>query len=196
MISKTFENSFGDPRLDVRGNNFVKSLWFSGTQSIRQLSLSNAEQKGYYRFLENESTTEEAITRSMGKRCATAVKDKTVLIFQDTTEINLYNHKNRIRHDDSIGVTNAAQGGLGFMLHPSLVVDAVNCFPYGYCDVHIYNRDLERESKATRDKHRYKQLGIEEKESYKWISSSKAAKTALAEASKQVIIQDREGDIY
>jgi hypothetical protein len=79
----------------------------------------------------------------MGKLCAAAVKDRTVLIFQDTTEINLYNHKNRIRHDDSIGVTNAAEGGLGFMLHPSLVVDAVNCIPYGYCDVQIYNRDLE-----------------------------------------------------
>ena len=196
MISKTFENSFGDPGLDVRGNNFVKSLWFSGTQSIGQLSRSNAEQKGYYRFLENESTTQEAITGSMGKLCAAAVKDRTVLIFQDTTEINLYNHKNRIRHDDSIGVTNAAEHGLGFMLHPSLVVDAVSCFPYGYCDVHIYNRALERESKETRDKHRYKQLDIEEKESYKWIGASKAAKTVLAEAWKKVIIQDREGDIY
>lgn len=196
MVSKTFENSFGDSRLDVRGNKFIKSLWVSGTQSIRQLSCNNAEQKGYYRFLENEHTTEKAITQSMGERCAATVKDKTVLIFQDTTEINLYNHKNRIKHDDSIGVTNAAEHGLGFMLHPSVVVDAVNCFPYGYCDVHIYNRELEREPKEKRDKHRYKQLGIGEKESYKWIASSKAAQSALAEAALKIIIQDREGDIY
>jgi len=119
-----------------------------------------------------------------------------VLSIQDTTEINLYNHKNRIKHDKSIGVTNAAKNGLGFMLHPSLVVDAVDCFPYGYGDVHVFNRDLEREPKETRDKQRYKKLGIEEKESYKWLLSSQAAKEKLKQAAMVIIVQDREGDIY
>ena len=190
--SQTFENSFGDVRLDARGNQLIKSLWTSGSQSIRQIANSNSEQKGYYRFFENELTTEEAIIQSMSNRCASAVRGKVVLILQDTTEINLYNHKNRIKLDDSIGLTNATERGLGFMLHPSLVVDAKNCFPYGYCNVHIYNRDLERQT----DKHRYKQLGIEEKESYKWIASSQEAQSVLDEASLKVIIQDREGDIY
>jgi hypothetical protein len=192
IAGQTFQNSFGDIRLDARGNRLITSLWARGTQSIRQIANSNAEQKGYYRFFENERTTEDAIIESMSMRCASAVKGKAVLIFQDTTEINLYNHKNRIKHDDSIGLTNAAENGLGFMLHPSLVVDAMNCFPYGYCDVHIYNRGLERQL----DKHHYKQLSIEEKESYKWIASSEAAKSALLEAELKVIIQDREGDIY
>jgi hypothetical protein len=80
----------------------------------------------------------------MSKRCTSAVKDTIVLIFQDTTEMNLYNPKNRIKLDDSIGVTNAAENGLGLMLRTSLVVDAVSCFPYGYCHVHIYNRAFER----------------------------------------------------
>jgi len=190
--SQIFENSFGDVRLDARGNQLIKSLWTSGSQSIRQIANSNSEQKGYYRFFENELTTEEAIIQSMSNRCASAVRGKVVLILQDTTEINLYNHKNRIKLDDSIGLTNATERGLGFMLHPSLVVDAKNCFPYGYCNVHIYNRDLERQT----DKHRYKQLGIEEKESYKWIASSQEAQSVLDEASLKVIIQDREGDIY
>ena len=192
ILSHTFKNSFGDVRLDERGNELIKGLWIKGSKSIRQVAKNNAEQKGYYRFLENERTTEDAIIQSMSKRCASAVKDKAVLIFQDTSEINLYNHKNRIKLDDSIGLTNAAENGLGFMLHPSLVVDAMNCFPYGYCDVHIYNRDFKRET----DKHHYKKLSIEEKESYKWISSCKEAKSALEEAAMKVIIEDREGDIY
>lgn len=105
----------------------------------------------------------------------------------------LYNHKNRIKLDDSIGLTNAAEeNGFGFMVHPSLVVDAINCFPYGYCDVHIYNRDF----KTATDKHHYKKLSIEEKESYKWIGACKEAKAALQEARMKVIIEDREGDIY
>lgn len=192
ILGHTFKNSFGDVRLDARGNELIKSLWIKGSQSIRQVANDNAEQKGYYRFFENERTTEEAIIRGMSKRCASATKAKAVLIFQDTTEINLYNHKNRIKLDDSIGLTNAAENGLGFMLHPSLVVDAKNCFPYGYCAVHIYNRDFKRAA----DKHHYKKLSIEEKESYKWIGSCKEAKSALEEAAMKVIIEDREGDIY
>lgn len=179
-------------RLDARGNALVRDLWVRGSQSIRQVAGSYAEQKAYYRFFENERTSEEAITQSMALRCGSAVKNRMVLVFQDTTEINLYKHRHRIKLDDSIGLTNAAEGGLGFMLHPSLVVDALNCFPYGYCHVHLYNRGMEREA----DKHRYKQVGIEEKESYKWIASSLQAKEVLEQAAFKVIIQDREGDIY
>ncbi len=196
MLGKTFEKSFGDKRLDERGNEFIRSLFIGGTHSIRKFSKSIAAQKGNYRFLENEQTTEDAIVKSMSERCAAAVKGKVVLSIQDTSEMNLYNHKNRIKHDDTIGVTNAAVNGLGFMTHPSLVVDAVNCFPYGFCHVHQFNRDLEREPKQSRDKHEYKKLTIEEKESNKWLLSSKAAKESVKEAAMVIIVQDREGDIY
>lgn len=196
MVGRTFQQSFGDKRLDDRGNAIIRNLLIKGTHSVRQFSQDSAQQKGSYRFLENERTTEDAIIQSMSNRCAMAVKNRVVLSIQDTTEINLYNHKNRIRHDDSIGVTNAAKNGLGFMLHPSLVVDAANYFPYGFCHVHLFNRCLEREPQETRNKHLYKQLCIEEKESNKWISSSRAAKVALKEAAAVIIVQDREGDIY
>jgi len=85
MVGHTFKNSFGDVRLDARGNELIKSLWIKGSQSIRRVADNNAEQKGYYRFFENERTTEDAIIQSMHKRCASAVKGKAVLIFQDTT---------------------------------------------------------------------------------------------------------------
>ena len=49
--------------------------------------------------------------------------------------------------------------------------------------------------KGKRDKHRYKQMGIEEKESYKWIASSKASQLSLAAAKLKVIIQGSEGYI-
>jgi hypothetical protein len=192
VTGQIFRGSFGDVRLDTRGNSLIKDLWVRGSQCIRQVAGSYAEQKAYYRFFENERTSEEAITQSMAMRCGSAVKSRMVLVFQDTTEINLYKHRHRLKQDDSIGLTNASAGGLGFLLHPSLVVDALNCFPYGYCHVHLYNRGMEREA----DKHRYKQLGIEEKESYKWVASSLQAKEVLEQAALKVIIQDREGDIY
>ena len=82
------------------------------------------------------------------------------------------------------------------MLHPSLVVDAVSCFPYGFCHFHLFNRGLERQPKESRNRHLYKKLDIEEKESNKWLISSKAARENLKEAAMVIIVQDREGDIY
>ena len=196
MFRKTFEGSFGDTRLDKRGNDLGRSLMVKGTHSIRQLSSSSAQLKGNYRFLENERTTEQAIIKSLSERCGAVVKGKVVLCIQDTSEVNLYKHFNRINHDGSIGVTNAAKNGLGFMIHPSLVLNAVDGFPYGYGHIHVFNRDLEREPKESRDKHGYKKLDIEEKESNKWLLSSKAAKESLHQAAMVIIVQDREGDIY
>lgn len=196
MQTVSFADSFGDKRLDKRGNNLVRDLFVRGTHSIRQISKSNAVQKSYYRFLENERTTESSITASISKRCALAVKGKVVLSIQDTSEINLYKHQNRINKDGCIGTTNAPKNGLGFMVHPSLVVDAASCFPYGYCDVYMWNRSLDREDKASRDKHKYKKLCLEQKESNKWQSSSKATKVSLKDAAMVIIVQDREGDIY
>lgn len=187
---------FGDKRLDSRGNTLVRELFIKGTHSIRQLTASSSEQKSSYRFLENKRTSEGMIIKSMRERCAAAVAGKVVLSIQDTSEINLYKHKNRIRHDESIGTTNAPKNGLGFMVHPSLVVDAETCFPYGYCDVHLYNRPPERVLPAQRDKHKYKTVPIEQKESNRWLSASKAAKDSLTEAAMVIVVQDREGDIY
>lgn len=195
-FATSFSGVFGDKRLDAKAGDMVKSLFEKGSHSIRQLSQSSAEQKSSYRFLANSRSTEASIIKGMGQRCALAVKGKTVLSIQDTTEVNLYNHKGRIRHDGSIGVTNAARNGLGFMVHPSLVVDAASCFPYGFCDVYLFNRELERQPAELRDMHGYKKLGMEEKESNKWLSSCKAAKTVLSQAAQVVIVQDREGDIY
>ena len=54
MLSASFENCFGDKRLDKRGNECVRRLLVKGTHAIRQISLTSAEQKGYYRFLKNK----------------------------------------------------------------------------------------------------------------------------------------------
>src|SRR5699024_12305315 len=83
-----------------------------------------------------------------------------------------------------------------FFVHPSLVIDAVDGVPYGYCDVKIWNRPLEFRSKHQRQ---YNNLPIEEKESYKWIEASRNTQSALSdvvEGKVIVIVQVREGDMY
>lgn len=192
-LYKSYNNCFSDERLDNRCRVIMGDLMRQGVHSIRQLSNTSSDAKGFYRFLENEKASEEKIIEDMSKRCALSCKDKIVICIQDTTEINLYNHKNRIKHDGSIGKTNASQGGLGFLLHPSLVLDAQDSTPYGFSHIKVWNR-LEKD--ITKFDRKYGNLPIEEKESYKWIETSNETKKNLSQAAGIIIVQDREGDIY
>lgn len=182
-----------DSRLLKRGNLILDSLFHNCVHSVRQLTQSDSECKAVYRFLQNKRISESQLIRNMSSNCKASCENKTVLCIQDTSEINLYNHKNRIKKDDYIGTTNAAKGGIGFLLHPSFVIDAYSYIPYGFSDVKIWNRPLEKLTKQQRD---YNKLPIEEKESYKWIESSEKSKEVLEKSKKVIIIQDREGDIY
>ena len=184
-----------DMRLLYRGNKIFEDLFSSSTHSIRQLCKDDSSAKGMYRFLANDRISKEDIVSNMATNCRAASVGKYVLCIQDTTEINLSSHSNRIKKNGDIGTTNVkGEYGLGFMLHPSLVVDAVDGIPYGYSDVKIWNRPLELETKFERD---YNKLPIEQKESYKWLEVSKNTKTALKDSvAGMVIVQDREGDIY
>lgn len=184
-----------DLRLVYRGNKILGDLFSKSVHSIRQIAEDESSAKGFYRFLQNDRVSEEDIVWNLSSNCKEACQGKYVVCIQDTTEINLSSHSNRIKKDASIGTTNANnEKGLGFLLHPCLVLDAIEGIPYGYADIKVWNRPLEFKSKHER---KYNSLPIGEKESYKWIEVSKNTKTALQGIVKgMVIVQDREGDIY
>jgi hypothetical protein len=184
-----------DLRLVYRGNKILGDLFSKSVHSIRQLSANDASAKGFYRFLQNDRVSEEDIVTNLSANCKAVCRGKYVVCIQDTTEINLSNHSNRIKKDSDIGTTNAKnEKGLGFLLHPSLVLDAAECIPYGYADVKVWNRPLSFTSKFER---KYNALPIEQKESYKWIEVSNNTKAALSDVvTGMIIVQDREGDIY
>ena len=192
MLSVTYENCFGDNRIDKRGAQLHFGLFRNSIHSIQQIAEHRAEQKGYYRFLRNDKVSEEKLIKELSERCGKLVAGKIVLSIQDTTEINLRRHVNRINKDKGIGDLTDSHG-IGFFVHPSLVVDASNCAPIGFSDVRIWNRPIDMADKHARD---YVHLPIEEKESYKWIESSIKTKSALQEAKAVIIVQDREGDIF
>ena len=194
MQNREFTN-LEDLRLLYRGNKILSDLFRKGVQSIRQISDDDSSAKGCYRFLQNDRVSEEDIVDNLVSNCQMACKGKSVVCIEDTTEINLSSHSKRIKRDDYIGTTNANKAkGLGFLLHPSLVLDAIDCIAYGYADIKVWNRPLNFKSKIDRE---YNSLPIEEKESYKWIEVSKNTKAALGDiVENMVIVQDREGDIY
>ena len=192
MQSRYFDE-IKDKRLMNRGNSILNRLFANGVYSIRQLANSDSEAKGIYRFLQNDNVSEDDIIKNMSSNCLSCVGGKSVLCIQDTSEINLYNHRNRIKKDKYIGL-NGTVGSLGFFIHPSFILDSKTLMPYGFSDVKVWNRTHEQPKK---DKtHKNKLTPIEEKESYKWIESSIKTKDVLRQAEEIIIIQDREGDIY
>lgn len=192
MISVAYENCFGDKRISKRGSQLHLGLFRNSIHSIQQIAEHRAEQKGYYRFLRNDKVSEVKLIEELSKRCGKLVKGKIVLSIQDTTEINLKRHANRINKEKGVGDITDSHG-FGFFIHPSLVVDASSCTPIGFSDVRIWNRATDMPDKDARD---YVHLPIEEKESYKWIGSSNNTKSALKDADAVIIVQDREGDIF
>ena len=187
--------ALADRRLLKRGNQILDDLFSKSVHSIRQLARDEAEAKAFYRFLQNDRVSEEDIVSNLIGNCRAACRGKHVVCLQDTTEINLISHAGRIKRDQHIGTTNAKKNlGLGFFLHPSLVLDAREGIPYGYADIKVWNRPLEYRSKHERA---YNKLPIEDKESYKWIEVSKNTQACLSDIVEGiVIVQDREGDIY
>jgi hypothetical protein len=153
---------------------------------------TEAEQKGAYRFLANDKAEEKILIETVKERSGYLCCGRDVLVIQDTTEINLDNHRNRLKHGTGIGLTGNNKA-LGFFMHGSIVLDTADETMLGFSDVQLWHRD---EQKQTKEERRYKSLPIEDKESYKWIQACIDSKKQLKEARSITFIEDREGDIY
>jgi hypothetical protein len=195
MILKTnYASLFNDKRLDKRGDQLLSSLFKTGSRSIQSISASRAEQKGYYRLLKNEKVTEDILINEIVNRCGKVCKDKVVLSIQDSSEINLSNHRNRIMYDESIGsLNNNDSDAIGFKVHPSFVIDAYSCYPYGYSAIDIWSTNHERKELS---EYEHRRLDVSQKGTHVWLQSSKTTHDTLREAKSVIIVQDREGDFY
>jgi acetolactate synthase regulatory subunit len=121
---------------------------------------------------------------------AKKVSGKDLICIQDTSEY-MYEHHRGILKAGTLGEIN--DKNLGVRVHPTLVLDAHDEFAYGFSSLEIINRAGQTKDKHERD---YKQLTIEEKESYRWIQASLTTKRLLHEARSLTIVADRESDIY
>jgi len=109
-----------------------------------------------------------------------------VLAIQDTTELNFAAHARRTRGLGRVG--NGVDPG--FFLHPVLVAEAeAGGGILGLAGAEIWVRHKRKRAD-------YRELAIEEKESYRWIVGAERAKAALAQAAMVTVIGDAESDIY
>lgn len=178
--------------MERRGRHIASTLMLGKTSSIHGVTSNQSEQKGFYRFLANEKVTESALIKDLTIRCSKNVQDRDVIVIQDSSTIGLSHHAGTVKPNSGLGLV-GNKNGLGFMVHPSLVLDAYSESLLGFCDVQLWHRLEDKSNNTTQ---RYKKQPIEDKESFKWIKASEQAKQCLATAKSITIIQDREGDIY
>lgn len=189
---ENYLGKFGDKRLDKRANQLSALLYFSRTSSIHEMAYNEAEQKGAYRFLSNDKVEEQELINTAIEKSSYLCADKDLLVFQDTSEINLDNHRNRLKPGSGVGLTGNNKD-LGFFLHGSLVLDACSETLLGYSNIQLWHREEDKLDKLDRG---YAKLPIEEKESYKWIRACNESKEHLSQSRSITFIEDREGDIY
>lgn len=188
-----YKGYFGDLRLERRADSLWNKLSMQPSSSIRQLSRTKAEQKAYYRFLNNDTVKEEQLIKESSDRITKLAKGRHLLCIQDTCEINLSSHKGRLQKNSGLGRSDKSDTAHCFKLHPGLVLDVESLNPLGFSYIKIFHRQEDMPDRLERN---YKQQPIEEKESYKWIEVCQKSKEILKDAETVTFIQDREGDIY
>jgi hypothetical protein len=120
------------------------------------------------------------------------------LLIQDTTELNLEAHRERIRDREGLGEVGNGRD-LDFFCHPTIVVSPRDGALMGAADIRLLARNRERDENGQyikRNKHAGQGVRIGDKESYRWIAGGTDAKGRLAGVRRVTVVQDREGDIY
>ncbi len=188
-----YKGYFKDERLERRRQELWKRLSEQPCSSIRKLSISPAEQKAFYRFLNNERMNEEELINEASFRMGQLAKGRHLLCVQDTCEVNMGKHKRRLKTNSGLGRSDKFDSGHCFKIHPGLVLDATTLSPLGFSHIKVFHRPEEMPKKDIRV---YKEQPIENKESYKWIEVAQKSKEFLQGAETVTFIEDREGDIY
>lgn len=131
------------------------------------------------------------IAKALTEQTSKAVAGKSVIVIQDTTTFN-FDAEYLDDSDQELGKL-GSEGGHGFFVHPSIVVEQESGNLLGASDLYIWNRKKAAPGKSERQ---YQKQPIEQKESYRWISASQRSKEILKQATSILFIADRESDIY
>ncbi|MEH2489138.1 IS4 family transposase [Bradyrhizobium sp. AZCC 2230] len=154
---------------------------------IRQLAQRDrAREIQFTRFLRNEAVTAEEIAAQAAERTAERARGRDVVVAQDTSELSLGGRRAKANGYGPIGKGGALRG---LLLHAALAADAGNGGVIGLVDAKVWNRT------GGKAKHRRSRT-TQEKESQRWLDSTRRAARGLTEAASITVVSDRESDIY
>lgn len=152
---------------------------------------SKAKTKAAYRFFDNNRVSMKQLLKGHVESTARRVREhEVVLAVQDTTTLNYTTHPST----EGLGPINTKKdSGTGLVMHDTMAF-SLQGTPLGLLDVQCWARD-EKEAGKSAKRH---DLPIEEKESFKWISSYRAVAEVqqLCPDTMLVSVGDRESDIH
>ena len=176
---------FGDLRREQAGAALFERVVETGSLVLRQVGGNRAGEVSVHRFLSSQHVTPEEILSTAGARTASACAGRRIVAAQDTTEINFSG-----RNCPPRGLGPAGDGNTpGFFCHAMVAIDADDDTLLGVVHAEIWTRpDKQASGRRSRP--------IEDKESFRWIKASYAARDLLNSVAQLIIVGDRESDIY
>lgn len=183
----------GDPRRTRRLVKIVRDQAAQPSGSYSQAAGGNRyDLKGYYRFLntEREEVDPEGLLQAHRTQTIRRMKkEQTVLIVQDTTELN-FTSRSKCEGLGQLGSNQTGAKSRGLDLHSCLAVGGISGLPLGVLRQQGYAPQPAR----GKDPHR----PIEEKESYRWLQAYEDAAlvAAMIPGTQIISVADREGDMF
>ena len=175
----------GDIRLDRLNTRMFEQVVATGSLVLKTVGGDRKGEIAFNRFIDNDGVDFEMILAGHIERTRQAAAGCTVVVAQDTTEINFSGRAVR-----RTGLGPAGDGvSPGFFIHPQLVIDAGTEAVLGLAGAEIWTRDAVKARPR-----RGREAG--EKESQRWLTGAKIAAERLDTAARIVMVGDRESDIY
>jgi hypothetical protein len=180
----------GDQRLNERLRRLLASKWQFPQRSISAACQGRAEIEAASRCFDNPKVAPDKILAPHREATAERIRQggySRVLVVQDTTECDYTTHK-KLQGSGPL----AGPERRGFFAHNLLVVTPER-LPLGLWHTALNARDEPADGKAD-----YKQLPIEQKESFRWLEGYReaCALAGLVPSCEVLCVADRESDIY
>lgn len=190
---------FGDVRLTKRYGRLLGDLVARPESSVPQACVNWAATKGAYRFWDDEQVTPQVIRRGQSERTKERIKESSgiILAIQDTTDLVYSTHPATTGLGPLPGAKTAGRAPQGLLVHSVLAVNAEGV-PLGLLHQEVWARPEppEGECQQPKDPRRRETLPIEQKESFRWLTSAQAVQDLLPSSQEVVIVADQEADIY
>lgn len=185
---------FGDVRLDARLLKIAQVLQEQPQRSLPSAFTSKADLVALYRFCDNDSVTPEKVFAPHIERTRqrSAALD-TVLLVQDTTEIDVTRPEQQVARTGPIG----SESRRGWLFHPMVAFDT-NGVPLGVVGQKSWVRKKLSKGRAVDKCARRRKLPLDEKESGRWLEGLRWAEETAAACPRTrcVCVADSESDIY
>jgi hypothetical protein len=176
-------------RLRRRARELARDFFARPQANIPQACGSRAKSKAAYRFFDNARVSMQSILKGHYQASMRrAGQYPVVLAVQDTTDLNYSAHP----LTEQLGpIGENKRGQVGLLVHDTMLYNLEGT-PLGLLDVRCWVRGDEEMGKDRRN------LPIEQKESYKWLESFRAACALQAQCPQTQVVSmgDREADLY